>query len=258
MRGGGGRRRNAMARMSGCQSYPFGRWRCGFGYPDAALADSHKALDVAREIGQAATLMSALTNTSLTLIPCGSYAMATAQLDEVVALADEKETPYWRARGMILQGCELVMSGKSLDAVKMISSGLSAYRATGAAVLATFALSSFLPAAYAQLGQFDSAWEHINEMLLLVQETNERWCEPEVYRIAGELVLLSRDRDTPKAEEYFERALAAARKQQAKSWELRAAMSLVRLWRDQGKVQQARELLAPVYGLSITHNSGCV
>jgi predicted ATPase len=85
-------------------------------------------------------------------------------------------------------------------------------------------------------------------MLLLVQETNERWCEPEVYRIAGELVLLSRDRDTPKAEEYFERALAAARKQQAKSWELRAAMSLARLWRNQGKVQQARELLAPVYG----------
>jgi hypothetical protein len=84
------------------------------GYPDAALADSHKALNLAREIGQAATLMSALTNTSLTLIPCGSYEMAMAQLDELVALANEKGTPYWKARGMILQGCLLAMTDKPL------------------------------------------------------------------------------------------------------------------------------------------------
>ena len=218
------------------------------GYPDAALADSHKALNLAREIGQAATLMSALTNTSLTLIHCGSYSMATTQLDELVALANEKGTPYWRARGMVLQGCLLAMTSKPLDAVKVTSSGLSAYRATGATVLATFALSSFLPAAHAQLGQFDDAWRHINETLALVDETNERWCEPEVYRIAGELALMSPDHDTVKAQTYFERARSVARQQQAKSWELRAAMSLARLWRDQGKVQQARELLASVYG----------
>ena len=81
-----------------------------------------------------------------------------------------------------------------------------------------------------------------------VERTKERWFEAEVNRIAGEIALMSPEPDAAKAQTYFERALAVARKQQAKSWELRAAMSLARLWRDQGKVQQARELLAPVYG----------
>jgi predicted ATPase len=81
-----------------------------------------------------------------------------------------------------------------------------------------------------------------------VETTQERWCEAEVNLIAGEIALQSPERDTAKAEGYFERALSVARQQQAKSWELRAAMSLARLWRDQSKVQQARELLAPVYG----------
>jgi len=73
-------------------------------------------------------------------------------------------------------------------------------------------------------------------------------CEAEVHRVAGEIALLSPERDVAKAEAYFERALAAARAQQAKSWELSAAMSMARLWRDEGKTQQARKLLASVYG----------
>jgi predicted ATPase len=81
-----------------------------------------------------------------------------------------------------------------------------------------------------------------------VETTKERWCEAEVNRVAGEVALVSPKRDATKAEAYFERALTVARQQQAKSWELRASMSLARLWRGQGKVQQARELLAPVYG----------
>jgi predicted ATPase len=81
-----------------------------------------------------------------------------------------------------------------------------------------------------------------------VETTNERWCEAEVNRIAGEVALKSPEANVAKAEANFERALAVARKQQAKSWELRAAMSMARLWRDQGKPQQAREMLAPVYG----------
>jgi predicted ATPase len=79
-----------------------------------------------------------------------------------------------------------------------------------------------------------------------IERTGETWFEVDVYRIAGEIARQSPP--TAKAETYFEHALTVARKQQAKSWELRAAMSLARLWRDQGKVQQARELLAPVYG----------
>ena len=88
----------------------------------------------------------------------------------------------------------------------------------------------------------------IDEATATVETTGESWCEAEINRIAGEIALKSFDLDAAKAQASFERALTVARQQQAKSWELRAAMSLARLWRDQGKVQQARELLAPVYG----------
>jgi predicted ATPase len=81
-----------------------------------------------------------------------------------------------------------------------------------------------------------------------VEATKETWFEAEVNRIAGEIALMSPEPNAAKAEAYFERALAIARKQQAKSWELRAAMSKARLWRDQGKREDARDLLAPVYG----------
>jgi predicted ATPase len=77
-----------------------------------------------------------------------------------------------------------------------------------------------------------------------IKTTNERWCEAEVHRIA----LKSPEPDAAKAEAYFKRALTVARQQQAKSWELRAAMSMARLWRDQGKRAEARDLLAPIYG----------
>jgi predicted ATPase len=107
---------------------------------------------------------------------------------------------------------------------------------------------SHLARAYAELGHFDDAWRCIGEAIGAIETTKEKWCEAEVKRIAGEVALLSPQRDATKAEEYFEHALAVARQQKAKSWELRAAMNLARLWRDQGKVQQARELLAPVYG----------
>ena len=100
--------------------------------------------------------------------------------------------------------------------------------------------------AHAQLGQIDDAWRCIT--ISTIEATKERWFEAETNRIAGEIALQSPERDTAKAEVYFERALSVARQQQAKSWELRASMSLARLWRDQGKLQQARELLAPAYG----------
>jgi predicted ATPase len=101
---------------------------------------------------------------------------------------------------------------------------------------------------YAELGQFDDAWRCICEAIAAVQTTKERWWEAEVNRIAGEIALMPREPDAAKAEVYFEHALEIARAQQAKSWELRAAMSMARLWRDQGKQQQAHDLLAPVYG----------
>ena len=107
---------------------------------------------------------------------------------------------------------------------------------------------SCLARAYAELGQFDNAHRRIREAMTAVETTKEKWCEAEVNRVAGEITLMSPEPEAAKAQAYFERALSVARQQQAKSWELRASMSLARLWRDQGKVQQARELLAPVYG----------
>ena len=107
---------------------------------------------------------------------------------------------------------------------------------------------SQLASAHADLGQFDDAWRSIGEALTAVETTKERWWEAEINRLAGEIALKSPEPDAAKAQAYFERALAVSRQQQAKSWELRAAMSMARLWRDQGKPQQARELLALVYG----------
>jgi predicted ATPase len=102
--------------------------------------------------------------------------------------------------------------------------------------------------AYGELGQFDDAWSHIGEAITAVETTKEKWYEAEVHRIAGEIALMSPERDAAKAEGHFERALAVARSQQAKSFELRAAIGMARLWRDQGKRDEARELLAPIYG----------
>jgi predicted ATPase len=105
-----------------------------------------------------------------------------------------------------------------------------------------------LSSAYAQLGQFDDAWRCIGEAMTAVETTKERWYEAEINRIRGEIALKLPQLGPSQAEAYFERALSVARAQQAKSWELRAAMSMARLWRDQGKRNEARALLAPVYG----------
>src|SRR5262249_46542273 len=145
------------------------------------------------------------------------------------------------------RACLLALTGKSSDAVGIFTSVIPAYRSTGTTIFLP-AYLSHLATACGELGQFDDAWSHIGEAITVVETTKETWYEAEVHRIAGEIALMSPERDAAKAEGYFERALAVARAQQAKSWELRAAMSMARLWRDQGKRQHAHDLLAPVYG----------
>ena len=221
------------------------QWLLGF--HDAGLADANQALKDARELGQAATLMFILTITTVTYIFSGYYETAIKSSDELIAMAAEKGAALWRAWGTMNRGRALALSGKAAEAVHVISSGMSASRSTGAGYLLSLSLSD-LAWAYAELNQFDDAWRCIDEALTAVETTKERWFEAEVNRVAGEITLRLREPDEPKAQAYFERALAVARQQQAKSWELRAAMSLARLWRDHGKPQQARELLAPVYG----------
>jgi predicted ATPase len=218
------------------------------GYPEAALADTDQALKDAREIGQAATLTYALSYASgWTHTLCGNYSVASTLALELFALAEEKDALLFKAAGMIAKGQLLALTGKAADAVQIITSGLTAWRATGATLYTPFYLS-FLARAYAELGQFDDAWRCIAEAVTAVETTKETWFEAELHRTAGEIALMSPEPDATKAEAYFERALAVARKQQAKSWELRAAMSMARLWRDQGKRDAARDLLAPVYG----------
>jgi predicted ATPase len=218
-----------------------------FGYPEAALADAEQALKYAREVSQAPSLMFALYYTSLTYSLCANYAVAKALNDELIALADEKAATFWKAGGMASQGSLLSLTGQAAEAVHTSTSEITARRSTGATVFIPWLLSC-MASAYAELSRYDDAWRCIGEAMTLVETTKERWCEAEVHRIAGEIELLSSEPDAAKAEGYFQRALAVARRQQAKSWELRTAMSMARLWRDQGKPQQARELLAPVFG----------
>ena len=217
------------------------------GYPEAALADIEQALRYAREIGHAPTLMYALTITSWTHIFRGNYTAANALVDELFASAGEKGALYWKALGMLLRGDLLALTGEAAEAVQTITSGINAQRSTGGTVLTPFHLS-LSAKAYAGLRQFDDAWRCIDEAMTAVESTKETLFEAEVHRVAGEVALMSPEPDAAKAEGYFERALAVARAQQAKSWELRAAMSLARLWRDRGKRRQAGDLLAPVYG----------
>jgi class 3 adenylate cyclase/predicted ATPase len=217
------------------------------GYPEGALADADHALTAARETGHVASLMHTLGHVPFTFCECGSHTKAKLVVDELAALADEKGTVLWKALAIMNQGWLFALAGQAAHAVHNITSGLSAWQSTGARVWIPFYLS-LVSEAYAAIGQFDDAWRCIGEATTAIQTTKEKWCEAEVHRVAGEIARLSPEPDAAKAEAYFERALEVARQQQAKSWELRAAMSMARLWRDQGKPQQARELLAPVYG----------
>jgi predicted ATPase len=217
------------------------------GYPEAALSDSDQSLRDAREIGHAATLFFAFTGGWWTHMVCGNYAVASALADELVAFADEKGASFWKATGMLEQAGLFGLTGNPSRAVQTMPAGIGALRSTGMALHVPHWLSS-LAKAYAEVGQFDDALRCIVEANAVGQATKEKWCDTQVQHVAGEIALMGPEPDAAKAEACFERALAVARAQQAKSWELRAAMSMARLWRDQGKRDEARDLLAPVYG----------
>jgi predicted ATPase len=217
------------------------------GFPGAALKDAENAVKYARELGQAASLMFVLYVTNILFILCGNYSVATAQAEELFLIADEKGALLWKARGMMFEGCVLASTGKSPEAIEKLTAGGNGYRSTGATTFMTW-FQSYLTRAHVDLGQFDDARRCVADMMTAVQTTKESWCEADLHRIAGGIALKSPKADAAKAEACFERALAVARQQQAKSWELRAAISMARLWRDQGKQRQAHDLLAPVYG----------
>jgi predicted ATPase len=229
-----------------CLSYrSHASWLCG--YPNSALLDIKQAIKYAREIGQAASLMYALSHACFINMHCGNYATVKADLEELITLADEKGASLRKALGMLMQGELCALTGKVADAVRMFSSGMAALRLTGSTFWMSL-WSSYLAKAHAELGQFDDAWRCVGEAITALETTKEKLWEADVYRIAGEIALLLPMRDTVKAEAYFARALAVGRQQQAKSCELSAAMSMARLLRDRGERDQAHDLLAPVYG----------
>jgi predicted ATPase len=220
------------------------RWMLG--YPEAALADARRAVAEAREVGQGVPLMYSLYFTSFAFIHCGDYRAADAQLDELIPMATEKNAAQWRGGGMMHRGCIQALMRKASDAIGMIPAGIAAWKSSGSIVFVPWYVSH-IAMARAELGQFDEAWRHIDEALKAIEMTGETWCESDIHRIAGEIALLGPMPDAGKAKAHFVRALAVAREQQGKSWELRAATSLATLLRDQGQRDGARQLLAPVY-----------
>ena len=190
------------------------------GYPAMALADAEHALQEAREIGQAANMMY-LVHLAFPLTYCGEYAAPNKLLKEIIALADEKNVLYFKALAVMFQGCLFAATGDALDTIRLMVPTITSVQSTGSTLWVPFYLSS-LAGAYAEAGRFSDAVRSIEEATTMLQTTGERWCEAEIKRIAGEIALKSPSQDVAKAEAYFERALAVARQQQAKSWELRA------------------------------------
>ena len=222
-----------------------GQW--ALGYPEAARADVEFALRDARETENAANLIYALAFTACAQILLGNLEAATIQTEEAVALAEEKGILLFKAWGMMLQGSALALLREAQNAVRIIKFGVALAQSTGSRGWVPFCVSH-LAIAHVDLGQITDARLCIGEATSHAETTGEKFFQGECYRIAGEIEQKSPERDTRKAEGYFERAIEIARAQQARSFELRAATSLARLRRDQGRRAEARELLAPVYG----------
>jgi len=220
-------------------------WMLGF--PDAALSDVELALTEARQFGQAVTLMYALSHVGFALYQCGRFERAEEIAKEGKALAEEKNAPFWKAYGLLNLGCMQVLAGRAPEAIVSINAGLEIRKATGATMWNSFYLS-YLALAQAGVGEFESARISISQAIEFLAKSNERWGEVEVHRAAGEIALLAPAPDRSAAESHFSRAVEVASSQQARSWQLRAATSLAKVWLDQGRRDEARDLLAPVCG----------
>jgi tetratricopeptide (TPR) repeat protein len=156
------------------------------GFPDAAVADARQALKGAREIHHAATLMHALSFSSFTHVCCKDYATASALIDELAVLTEKKDALLWNAGAMLHQGHLFTVTGKAADAVRMTTSGLKAWRSTGATLWVPFFLS-YLGLAHADLKNFDDAWQCSTQAMNAVEAIDERWCEAEVTRIVPQM-----------------------------------------------------------------------
>ena len=232
------------------------------GYPEQALKRSHEALSLAQRLSHPFSLAYALHVATLLHLSRGETHTAREQAEALLTLSTEQELRWSVGGGTILGGWALTEQGAGAAGIAQMRQGLDALQATGT-VLERPLWLALLAEACGKAGQTEEGLSALVEALNLVDKTDERWWEAELYRLRGELTLAqskvqslkSKVTDPQslspgpqaKAEACFHKAIAIAQKQSAKSWELRAATSLVRLWQQHGKKEEARELLTPVY-----------
>jgi predicted ATPase len=217
------------------------------GYPAQALARLHEALTLAQELSHPYSLVFARCWAAIVSQFRRDVPAMHQQAEAAVALLTEQGFALWAAIGTSLCGWALIMEGQGDAGLAQVRQGIAAYRATGAGTLVPY-LCTLLAEGYAHLGHPEEGLQALSEASSLVEQHEERWWEAEVYRLRGVLLLQQPGTPQAEAEACFQRALDVAHQQQAKSLELRAAMSLAHLWQRQGKRDAARELLAPIYG----------
>ncbi|MDP3796182.1 MAG: adenylate/guanylate cyclase domain-containing protein [Polaromonas sp.] len=223
------------------------------GYPEQALARSQAALALAQTLSHPPASASALIFAAELHLQRREAQPMRELVEAVLALASEHGFPLWLTYGTILSGWALAEQGRAAEGIERMQQGLSAYRATGAELWQTHFLA-LLADAYGKAGQTEAGLKTLAEALAVVDRTEERVYEAELHRLKGELTLLQPSRegeeagDRDEAEACFLQAIAIARRQDARSLELRAVMALSRLWRQQGKAGDARQMLAESYG----------
>jgi predicted ATPase len=229
----------------GCQAHAaMTLWLLGC--PDQALARLHEALALAHELAHPFSLAFAQCFAAYVYQFRRDVPAVREHAEAAVALSTERGFPFWAALGTSLRGWALAMQGQGEEGMAQVRQGIAAFRATGAAVFIPY-FCTMLADVADHLGHPADGLQALAEAHTLVEQQEEHWWEAEIARLRG--VLLLRQPGTPpaEAEAWFQRALDVARRQEAKSLELRAAMSLSRLWQQQGKQAEARELLTPIY-----------
>jgi class 3 adenylate cyclase/predicted ATPase len=215
------------------------------GYPDQALSRCYAAIAEARRLTHLPSLAVSLLNGSRVLTLVGENAGLEELVEQLYAVAAEQGYPVWRAQGVIYRGWVKVRIGGVIEGISILRAGLAAYRATGAEIWMDHYIA-LVAEACEIAGQLEEALVLLDDALRVADRTGMRWLLAELYRHKGQLLL--RQGHAEAAEELYRRALGIAREQEAGLWELRAAINLARLQRDQGRRAEARDLLAPVYG----------
>jgi len=216
------------------------------GYPDQGLVRSHEALTLAQQSAHPFSLSFALVAAASLHQFRREMRVAQDRAEAAIRLATDQGFPVWRARGALLRGWALAQQGQVKEGIEQINQGLTASRTTGAEILRPYFLA-LLAEAHGTLGELEAGLAVLTEALTFADTTGERWYESELYCHKGALLLQQNAINQAEAEACLHHALEIARSQQAKSFELRAATSLARLWQQQGKRQEAHDLLAPVY-----------